>query len=255
MTMVRFKDRSVIVTGGASGIGRAAALLLADEKAKVLAVDVNDAGLSSLRAEAPSINTFVADVAKEDDVKAYVLRAIELNGEINHFFNNAGIEGPFGPIMDVRTEDFDRVMAINARSMFLGLREVMRVMRDQGTGGSIVNTASMSVVSGRADYSPYMAAKGCVAGLSAAATWDGAPHGIRVNAVAPGLVLTDMARRIASETRPDDPEGRMADAAKRLPMGRYGTPEEIAQSVLWLLSDEASYVNGTLHVTDGGFNA
>ena len=229
-----------IVTGAASGIGRAAVALLAAEGAYVVAVDRDEDGLQTLESEVASVTAVVADVSLEEDVKRYVQRALELYGRIDLFFNNAGIEGPFGPIMDVATEDFDRVMAINARAVFLGLREVMRVMRDQGTGGSIVNTASMSVLRGRADYSPYIASKGAVAGLTSAATWDGAPFGIRVNALAPGLIDTRMARDIARQTAPADPHGRMEAMAKLVPARRYGTPEEVAQAVIWLLSDDAS---------------
>lgn len=255
MSEIRFDDRIAIVTGAAGGIGRAAAEQLAQSGAQVVAVDRDALGLQSLEQEYPTITGVVADVSEEADVLQYVEKTLELHGRIDLFFNNAGIEGPFGPIMEVSSEDFDRVMAINTRGMFLGLREVMKVMRGQGTGGSIVNTASMSVMRGRANYSPYIASKGAVAGLTAAAAWDGAPYGIRVNAVAPGLIDTRMAHAIASATAPDDPKGRMAGMARGVPIRRYGRPEEVAQSVLWLLSDAASYVVGTLHVTDGGLNA
>jgi NAD(P)-dependent dehydrogenase (short-subunit alcohol dehydrogenase family) len=251
----RFTGRVAIVTGAAGGIGGAVARLLASEGAKVVVVDREEEGLQKIAAEVGSTTAVVADVSVEADVHAYVQRAVADHGRIDLFMNNAGIEGAFGPITDIEVEEFDRVMAINARGVFLGLQKVMRVMRDQGDGGAIVNTASMAVIRARADFSPYIASKYAVAGLTSAAAYDGAPFGIRVNAVAPGLIDTRMAHSVAALTAPHDPQGRMDAIAQQVPLRRYGTPEEVAHSVAWLLSDAASYVTGSLHATDGGFNA
>jgi NAD(P)-dependent dehydrogenase (short-subunit alcohol dehydrogenase family) len=187
-------------------------------------------------------------------VDGYVARAVEAHGRIDLFFNNAGIEGRMAPMTELSVADFDKVMAVNARGVFMGLRAVLKVMKAQ-RGGSIVNTASMAAIRGSATFSPYVAAKHAVAGLTRCGALEGAPFGIRVNGVAPGHIDTRMARDLTAQIDPDDPEGVFERVSAQVPLGRYGTAEEVANLVVWLLSDEASYVSGATHLIDGALNA
>jgi NAD(P)-dependent dehydrogenase (short-subunit alcohol dehydrogenase family) len=254
-SMGRFDGRVAIVTGGAAGIGRAVARRLVADGARVMLVDLDADALSATRDEIGAAGSVVADVADEAAVGGYVAQTVERFGRVDLFVNNAGIEGPRVPLVDVSTVDFDRVMAVNARGVFLGLREVMRVLLRQGQGGAIVTTASQGGVRAAPRFSPYIAAKHAVVGLTRAASWEGAPHGIRVNAVAPGHIDTRMARALAASGNPDDPEAVMAEVSARIPMGRYGTAGEVANLVTWLLSPEASYVSGSVYLIDAGLNA
>ena len=158
------------------------------------------------------------------------------------------------PMTELPVADFDRVMAVNARGVFMGLRAVLAVMKQQSSG-AIVNTASMAAIRGAATFSPYVASKHAVAGLTRCAALEGAPFGIRVNGVAPGRIETRMARALTAQIDPDDPGGVFQRTAARVPLGRYGTAAEVANLVVWLLSDEASYVSGTTYLIDGALNA
>jgi NAD(P)-dependent dehydrogenase (short-subunit alcohol dehydrogenase family) len=159
------------------------------------------------------------------------------------------------PMTELSVADFDRVMAVNARGVFMGLRAVLTVMKPQGSG-AIVNTASMAAIRGAATFSPYVASKHAVAGLSRSAALEGAPFGIRVNAIAPGHIDTRMGRDLTAQVNPDDPQSVFARTAKSIPLGqRYGTAEEVANLAVWLLSDQARYISGSLHLIDGALNA
>lgn len=184
----------------------------------------------------------------------YVQAAMRRHGRIDLFFNNAGIEGRMAPMTELSVEDFDRVLAVNARGVFLGLRAVLRVMKPQGSG-AIVNTASMAGIRGAATFAPYVASKHAVVGLTRCAALEGAPFGIRVNGVAPGHIDTRMARDLTAQIDPADPEGAYQRIAAAVPLGRYGTAQEVANLVAWLLSDEASYLSGATHLIDGALNA
>jgi NAD(P)-dependent dehydrogenase (short-subunit alcohol dehydrogenase family) len=184
-----------------------------------------------------------------------VQAAIDAHGRIDLFFNNAGIEGRMAPMTELSVEDFDRVIAVNCRGVWLGLRAVLRVMKEQSSG-AIVNTASMAAIRGSATFSPYVASKHAVAGLTRCAALEGAPFGIRVNAVAPGHIDTRMGRDLTKQIDPEDPEGVYRRVSESIPLGRrYGTAEEVASLAVWLLSDEAAYISGSLHLIDGSLNA
>jgi 3alpha(or 20beta)-hydroxysteroid dehydrogenase len=156
---------------------------------------------------------------------------------------------------ELSVDDFDRVLGVNCRGVFLGLRAVLRVMKEQGSG-AIVNTASMAGIRGSATFAPYVASKHAVVGLTRCAALEGAPYGIRVNAVAPGHIDTRMGRDLTAQINPADPESVYRQTAARVPLGkRYGTAQEVAGLVLWLLSDEASYVSGSTQLIDGALNA
>ncbi|MGH9103508.1 MAG: SDR family NAD(P)-dependent oxidoreductase, partial [Acidimicrobiales bacterium] len=250
----RFEGRVAVVTGGAAGFGRAVAARLLGDGATVVIVDRDEEALASTAEELGTATALLADVSVEEEVAGYVARTLAEHGRIDLFFNNAGIEGRMLPITDLDVADFDRVMAVNARGVFLGLREVLRAMKRQGDGGAIVNTASMGGIRGGLNFSPYVASKHAVIGLTRCAALEGAPHGIRVNAVAPGHIDTRMARALTAQIDPADPQAVFERVAGQVPLGRYGRAEEVAGLATWLLSDEASYVSGATHLIDGALN-
>jgi 3alpha(or 20beta)-hydroxysteroid dehydrogenase len=248
------EDQVAVVTGAANGFGLAVATRLADEGAKLVLVD-RDAEALHAAAEKLGGLAVVADVSQEAEVDGYVAAAVDAHGRIDLFFNNAGIEGRMAPMTELSVADFDRVWAVNARGVFMGLRAVLKVMKPQGSG-VIVNTASMAAIKGAATFSPYIASKHAVLGLTKSAALEGAPYGIRVNCVAPGHIDTRMARDLTAQINPDDPEGVFQTVSNSVPYGkRYGTAAEVASLVMWLLSDESEYVSGGLHLIDGALNA
>ena len=243
-----------VITGAANGFGLAVATRLADEGAKLVLVD-RDAEALHAAAEKLGGIPVVADVSQEAEVNAYVAAAVDVHGRIDLFFNNAGIEGRMAPMTELSVADFDRVWAVNARGVFMGLRAVLKVMKPQGSG-VIVNTASMAAIKGAATFSPYIASKHAVLGLTKSAALEGAPYGIRVNCVAPGHIDTRMARDLTAQIDPSDPEGVYRAVSDTVPLyKRYGTAAEVANVVLWLLSDESEYVSGAIHLIDGALNA
>jgi NAD(P)-dependent dehydrogenase (short-subunit alcohol dehydrogenase family) len=250
----RFDGKIAVVTGAAAGFGLAVSARLADEGAKVVMVDRAADALHEAADKLGQVPV-VADVSEEADVDGYVRKAVDEYGRIDLFHNNAGIEGRMAPMTELSVADFDRVWAVNGRGVFLGLRAVLKVMKPQSSG-AIVNTASMAAIKGAATFSPYIASKHAVLGLTKSAALEGGPFGIRVNCVAPGHIDTRMARDLTRQINPDDPEGVYEAVAATVPLyGRYGTAAEVASLVLFLLSDEACYISGSLHLIDGGLNA
>jgi NAD(P)-dependent dehydrogenase (short-subunit alcohol dehydrogenase family) len=251
----RFAGQVAVVTGAGAGFGLAVARRLAAEGALLVLVDRAADALADAAAALAGSLPVVADVSQEADVDSYVQTAVSEHGRIDLFFNNAGIEGRLAPMTELSVEDFDRVLAVNCRGVFLGLRAVLRVMKQQNSG-AIVNTASMAGIRGSATFAPYVASKHAVVGLTRSAALEGAPFGIRVNAVAPGHIDTRMGRDLAAQLNPEDPDSVFRQTAARVPLGhRYGTAGEVASMVAWLLSDEASYVSGATHLIDGALNA
>jgi 3alpha(or 20beta)-hydroxysteroid dehydrogenase len=251
----RFDGQVAVVTGAAAGFGLAVATRLAAEGARLVLVDRAADALTDAAASLDGSLPVVADVSQEDQVDAYVQAALDAHGRIDLFHNNAGIEGRMAPMTELSVEDFDQVMAVNARGVFMGLRAVLRVMKRRGSG-AIVNTASMAGIRGAATFSPYVASKHAVVGLTRCAALEGAPFGVRVNAVAPGHIDTRMARALTAQIDPDDPDGVFRRVSESIPLGRrYGTAEEVANLVVWLLSDEARYISGATHLIDGALNA
>jgi NAD(P)-dependent dehydrogenase (short-subunit alcohol dehydrogenase family) len=249
-----FSGQVAVITGAANGFGLAVATRLADEGARLVLVD-RDADALTLAAAKLSGLPVVADVSVESEVDGYVAAAVAEFGRIDLFFNNAGIEGRMAPMTELSVADFDRVWAVNARGVFMGLRAVLTVMKPQASG-VIVNTASMAAIKGAATFSPYIAAKHAVLGLTKSAALEGAPYGIRVNCVAPGHIDTRMARDLTAQIDPSDPEGVFRSVSASVPYGkRYGSAGEVANVVMWLLSSESEYVSGALHLIDGALNA
>jgi NAD(P)-dependent dehydrogenase (short-subunit alcohol dehydrogenase family) len=250
-----FTNKVALITGGGGGIGRATALAFALRGAKVMVVDSDaDTGHAStaIITQRGGAAAFVqADVTSSASVKDYVEKTLSAYGRIDCFFNNAGIEGTVRPTQEYDEDIFDRVIAVNLKGVFLGLRHVLPVMLRQGSG-AIVNTASVAGLFGSPGMSAYVASKHGVLGLTKVASTDVAGLGVRVNAVCPGPVETRMMRSLESQRNPDDPEGVHAAYAAGIPTGRYAAPEEIAGAVLYLCSDLSGDVTGTQIVIDGG---
>lgn len=244
-----------VITGGAGGIGRATGIELGRCGASLLLVDLDEAGLAeagrAVGETGTEVRTHVADVSRAADVQSYVSAALDAFGRLDLFFNNAGVEGMTLPLCEYPEEEFDRVMAINLRGVFLGLRHVLPVMIEQGAG-AIVNTASMAAILGLPTTGVYNASKAAVVSLTKTAAAEVGAHGVRVNAVCPGVIETRMTYSLAASFNPAAPEDAWASMADRVPLGRFGSAEEIARVVRVLLSDDASYVNGAAWIVDGG---
>lgn len=244
----------VLVTGAGSGIGRATALACAREGAQVVVADrVVEAGQETVAMvqQAGGEARFVeVDVTQTASVEAMIAAAVAAYGRIDCAHNNAGIEGVFATTADYPEEDWDRVMAVNLKGVWLCMRAEIPQMLQQG-GGAIVNTASLAGLVGAKRMPAYVASKHGVAGLTKTAALEYAKSGIRVNAVCPGVIHTSMVDRMFLNRRPEL-EGRLAKAE---PVGRLGKPEEVAEAVVWLCSDAASFVTGHTMTVDGGMSA
>lgn len=251
----QFEGKSVVVTGAAGGIGAATAAAFATAGAKVLVVDRSEeAGRRTVEelCQAGGTARFQAgDVANEDSVTEYVAKAVEHFGGIDVFFNNAGIEGKIFPIVDCAAEDFDKVIAVNLRGMFLGMKHALKVMLP-AKSGAIINNASVSGLRGAAGMCAYIASKHGILGLTKTAAIEVASAGVRVNAICPGPIETRMMHSIEELTSPGDPAKVASQVLARNPTGRYGRPEEVAQAVMFLASPAASYINGVALPVDGG---
>ncbi|HEY3060792.1 MAG TPA: SDR family NAD(P)-dependent oxidoreductase [Chloroflexota bacterium] len=252
----RFAGQVAIVTGGAGGIGRAVAQRLVADGARVALVDLAGTQLDNVaQALGGEVLPIEADVGQEEDVGEYVRQTVERFGRVDLLFNNAGVEGRVANIVDADIADFDRLMAINVRGVFLGLREVLRVLQRQGTGGAIVNTASIAGLRGGVGVAPYIASKHAVIGLTKTAALEGAAFGVRVNAVAPGYIDTRMIQALIVARTPDNPKAGREAMEGRVPLKRFGKPDEVANLVTWLLSVEASYITGSVNLVEAGLMA
>ncbi|MBD8703763.1 SDR family oxidoreductase [Frigoribacterium sp. CFBP9039] len=259
--MERFTDKVVLITGGGSGLGRAAAVRVAQEGARVALVDISEKGLAASQeavldaVPGAEVLTAVADVSSAADVDAYVTATLERFGRIDAFFNNAGIEGRQNLTEDFGADEFDKVVSINLRGVFLGLEKVLGVMRAQGDGGAVVNTASVGGIRGVGNQSGYAAAKHGVVGLTRNSAVEYGQFGIRVNAIAPGAIWTPMVEASMRQLDADDPKGAAEQFIQINPTKRYGEAAEIASVVAFLLSDDATYVNAAVVPIDGGQSA
>jgi NAD(P)-dependent dehydrogenase (short-subunit alcohol dehydrogenase family) len=250
------EGKAALVTGGASGIGRATALAMSREGARVAVADrVADAAGETVALVNKNGGQAIAisgDVTKEADVAAMVARTVAAFGRIDCAFNNAGISGrAVGPVgqrtHEMSRESFDGMLAVNLTGVFLCLKHEIEQMLKQGRGGAIVNTASIAGLIGLPTATHYVAAKHGVVGLTKTAAMEYAKDNIRVNCVNPGYIKTPM----TDETM----KTRYDEVMAKVPMNRLGTADEIAEAVVWMLSDRASFMTGASHVIDGGYYA
>lgn len=254
--MSRLENKIALITGGAAGIGLATAKRFVAEGAKVMLVDVQAEALEQAVDEIgeQSAAACVADVTQEDEVKKYVSKTMEHYGHIDVFFNNAGIEGDVDYLTNYSLEMFDRVMAVNVRGVWLGLKCVIPEML-KNKGGSIICTSSLAGLKGQARLSPYVASKHAVMGIMKSVALEYASKNIRINTINPAPIATRMIEAIESGFGPGSEEVVKEKMKASVPMRRYGTPEEVADLVLFLASDESSYTTGTSFPIDGGMSA
>jgi len=249
----RLVGKSIVITGAASGIGKATALAAGREGAKLVLADVSvengEETARAIKGEGGQAAFVRCDVTQQSEIETMVKRAVELYGQLDGAFNNAGIEGTLVAAADYPQDVFERVIQINLLGVWKCLRAEIPVMLKQGKG-AIVNTASVAGLVGAGAFAAYVASKHAVVGLTKTCALDYAKQGIRLNAVCPGVIQTPMVDRLA-ELVPG-----VIDALLTVkPMGRLGTAEEVAEAVIWLLSDSASFVTGTTLAVDGGYTA
>lgn len=255
--MGRLKNKVAIITGAAGGIGYKTSELMLKEGAKVILVDVDKSSLNKAAEELKQFGdvlTVQADVTDESSVKNYVNETMNKFGKIDVFFNNAGIEGKGAPLVEQTLADFEQVFQVNVNGVFLGLKHVLPVMCEQGSG-SIINTSSDAGLSGDPGIGPYAASKHAVVGLTKTAALEVAENNVRVNSIHPTSINTRMMRSIERELSPDDASKTMEAYRSAIPLGRYGEAEEIANLVLFLSSDESSFITGSEYRIDGGAGA
>ena len=255
---MEFTDKIALITGGGNGIGRATALGFAKGGAKVVVVDRDTAGgeatVGIIRQQGGDARFAAADVTRSADVQAYVQAALDAYGRIDCFFNNAGVEGKWAHTAEYDEAMFDQVIGVNVKGVFLGLRHVLPVMLRQKQG-AIVNTASVAGLVATPGMPAYVASKHAVIGLTKTAAGEVARDGVRVNAVCPGPVDTRMIHSLEQQIDPGDPASVARRYQAAMPSGRYTTPEEIANMVVFLCSDLASNTTGGQFVVDGGRTA
>jgi NAD(P)-dependent dehydrogenase (short-subunit alcohol dehydrogenase family) len=248
----RMMGKVCLVTGGGTGIGRAAALRMASEGAQMILIagrrdteiEASAAACRELGTEAIAVKT---DITREDDVQRLVGTALDRCGRLDIAFNNAGFQERRAPLEQQGADVYDDVFDTNVRALFLCLRHQLPAMLAQGRGSIVVNASVSGVRNPNPGFSLYSASKAAAISLTRSAAMENAPRGIRINAIAPGRVVTDMMLRAGV--------GDVATVAAGLPLRRMGTPEEVAEAVAWLLSDASSYVVGHVLAADGGFLA
>jgi NAD(P)-dependent dehydrogenase (short-subunit alcohol dehydrogenase family) len=250
MVGYNFKDRVALVTGAGSGMGRAAAGAFAAAGAAVAVLDVDakgvDGACAAITAAGGTALALQVDVSNEPEVAEAVAQAVREFGRLDFAFNCAGILGASVPASEMRLADWDRLFGIDLAGVWLCMKYELRVMLEKGTG-SIINASSTAGIRASPGLAAYTAAKHGVVGLTKSAAVEAAPRGVRINAVCPGAIATPMMARSAAE-HPDLEN----ELARKIPLGRLGSADEVSAAVLWLASDASSYVTGQALVVDGG---
>ena len=251
MDKASFDEQVVLITGACGGIGKASAEYFIARGARVMLADLNPDALQAVAADIGGDNcAWVAtDVASAESVENMVARTLERFGKLDIFVANAGIEGPNAPIVDMDVEAYDRVMAVNVRGVWLGLKYVIPHMKERG--GKIVLISSVGGLRGSAGISPYVASKHAVIGLARTAAKEVAKYNIRVNAICPGAIDTRMMEALARNAGVSVEDFQAANS-QAAPLGRYGRPDEVAEMIGFLSSEASSFSTGGVHVMDGG---
>jgi len=254
--MGRLEGKVAVITGGAGGIGIAAAKRFVAEGAKVLLVDLDEQALVEASNEVGSnVSAYcVADVSKKADTDRYVEQAVSVFGGVDIYLANAGIEGAVTPFLEQTEAMFDKVIAVNVKGVWLGVQSMFPAMQARG-GGSIIITSSVAGIKGASLLAPYVTSKHAVVGLMRSAALAGAEHNIRVNTVHPSPVETRMMRSLEAGMMPDDLEAAHDMMSASIPLGRYADPTDIANMMLFLASDEGAFMTGGVYMADGGSSA
>ena len=254
--MGRLEEKVAVITGGAGGIGIAAAKRFVAEGAKVLLVDLDEQALVEASNDVGSnVSAYcVADVSQKADTERYVQQAVDVFGGVDIYLANAGIEGLVTPFLEQTEAMFDQVMAVNVKGVWLGVQSMFPVMQARG-GGSIIITSSVAGIKGASMLAPYVTSKHAVVGLMRSAALAGAEHNIRVNTVNPSPVETRMMRSLEAGMMPDDLNAAHDMMSANIPLGRYAEPADIAKMMLFLASDEGAFMTGGVYMADGGSSA
>ena len=253
--MPKLNGKVAIVTGATGGIGAATAELFVQEGARVLLVDLKPGPLQALSQRLGENAAYcAADVSSPTDAEKYVGEAVQRFGGVDVLFANAGIEGAVKALTDCSVEEFDRVLAVNVRGVWLGIKSAAPEIAKRG-GGSIVITSSVAGLIGVKGLVPYVTSKHAIIGLAKSAALELAAQRIRVNTVNPGPIENRMMRSIEQQANPTDPSLVKTGFQSMVALGRYGTNEEIAHLALFLASDDSAYCTGSVFVADGGMTA
>lgn len=255
--MGKLDGKVAIITGAGSGIGRATAFLFAQEGAKVVVVDINDAAgeetVKMIKDGGGEAIFIHADVSKAEDVKNMVQKTVEKFGGLHVIVNNAGIVGEMIDTANYPEETFDKVIAVNLKGVWLGIKYAVAEIIKSG-GGSIINVASIGGLIGFPGISAYCASKAGVIALTKAAAIEYAKHNVRVNCIAPGVIETPLSTKPFAKLTPEIMEAHIS-RIRLVPMGRMGKPEEVARVALFLASDDSSFITGAVITVDGGMVA
>ena len=251
---MRLQDKVAIITGGGSGFGEVTGHLFAREGAAVMLADINSAAAravaEAIQAEGGTASWAETNVSSSESAAALVKTTLAHFGQVDILFNNAGVEG-FGSVIDAGEAAWERIFAVHVRGAFLCSKYTIPAMIKRGKGGSVINVSSVAGLVGLQNMAAYSAAKGAIISLTRSMAADFAQHNIRVNCIAPGTAMTPLGKRLIENDTPE----KLAQRLSRYPLGRFGEPEEIARSVLYLASDDSSYTTGTCLIMDGGLTS
>lgn len=251
---MRLKDKVAIITGGGSGFGEVTGHLFASEGAAVMIADINgtaaQAVAEAIQAKGGTAAYVEANVASSESTEAMAKATLASFGQVDILFNNAGIEG-WGSVVDADEAVWERIFAVHVRGAFLCSKHTIPAMIKRGKGGSVINVSSVAGLVGLQNMAAYSAAKGAIISLTRSMAADFAQHKIRVNCIAPGTAMTPLGKRLIENDTPE----KLAQRLSRYPLGRFAEPEEIANSVLYLASDDSSYTTGSCLVMDGGLTS